>query len=267
MKVALCCIGRLENQYAREFVEHYKKLKFDKIFIYDNNHDGEEHFEDVLQDLIDDGLVEIIDCRNKEKYQLTAYNDCYQKHKDEYEWFAFFGFDEFLFLVNDDNIESYLKKFDGYDAVKINWMIFTDNNLIENDKRPVLERFTTPMQYDKCIIYTFPMNNHVKTIVRGGLNIRWNSTPHTPGKNLKYSNSIGKPSNDSPFEPYVYNEAYIKHFTTKTIDEFLNGKFKKGVADRTYDSFRNSYDINNFFSINEKNTEKENYLIQYYKHK
>ena len=29
MKVALCCIGRLENQYAVEFVEWYKKLGFE----------------------------------------------------------------------------------------------------------------------------------------------------------------------------------------------------------------------------------------------
>jgi hypothetical protein len=57
MKVALCVIGRLENQYAVEYVEYYKSLGFDKIFIYDNNHDGEEHFEDVLQTYIDDGLV------------------------------------------------------------------------------------------------------------------------------------------------------------------------------------------------------------------
>ena len=32
-KVALCAIGRLENLYAREFVEHYKNLGIDHIFI------------------------------------------------------------------------------------------------------------------------------------------------------------------------------------------------------------------------------------------
>ena len=60
MKVALCCIGRLENQYAIEFVEYYKQLGIDKIFIYDNNYDEEEHFEDVLQEYIDENIVEII---------------------------------------------------------------------------------------------------------------------------------------------------------------------------------------------------------------
>ena len=36
-KVALCAIGIMENQYVAEFVNHYKNLGFDKIFLYDNN--------------------------------------------------------------------------------------------------------------------------------------------------------------------------------------------------------------------------------------
>ena len=48
MNVGLICCGRLENRYAVEFVEYYKQLGFDQIIILNNNHDGEEHFEDVL---------------------------------------------------------------------------------------------------------------------------------------------------------------------------------------------------------------------------
>ena len=52
MRLALVAIGRRENRYAREFVEHYLRLGFDHVFICDNNHDGEERFEEVLQDFI-----------------------------------------------------------------------------------------------------------------------------------------------------------------------------------------------------------------------
>ena len=38
--IALCAIGRRENQYAPEWVSHYRALGFDHIYIYDNNHDG-----------------------------------------------------------------------------------------------------------------------------------------------------------------------------------------------------------------------------------
>ena len=48
LKVCLCTIGKKENVYASEFVDHYKKMGYDKIFIYDNNDIEDEKFEDVL---------------------------------------------------------------------------------------------------------------------------------------------------------------------------------------------------------------------------
>lgn len=261
MKVALCCIGRLENQYAIEYVDYYKSIGFDKIFIYDNNHDGEEHFEDVLQSYIDDGFVTVIDYRNKEAAQLSAYNDCYSKYGNEYDWIAFFDFDEFLTLVKDKDIKSYLSHFEGFQGVKINWMTYTDNNLIKSDGRGVLERFTTPMEYDKAVTYKFPQNNHAKSIICGGIEgLKWNSTPHNI-KGIKYADSIGNETNDSPFQPYNYESAYIKHFSTKTIDEFINGKYEKGLGDRTIENYKKDVDrIGYFFKINERTKEKEEYI-------
>ena len=261
MKVALCCIGRLENQYAVEYVEHYKSIGFDKIFIYDNNHDGEEHFEDVLQSYIDDGFVTIIDCRNKEAAQLSAYNDCYSKHNKEYDWIAFYDFDEFLTLTVDDNIKSYLSSFKGCDVIKINWMIYTDNNLVVNDKRPVLERFTEPMEHDKCFSYKFPENNHSKSMVRGGIdNFKWSGNPHVPGMALKYVDSVGNKTDKTAFQPYNFSKAYIKHFSMKTIDEYLNGKRRRGQGNRSYKNFESMFEIDNFFKVNEKTEEKLNYI-------
>ena len=67
MKVALVAIGRLENRYAIEFVEHYKQLGFDNIYIIDNNRDNEEYFEDVLQPYIDKNFVHIISIQKQVK--------------------------------------------------------------------------------------------------------------------------------------------------------------------------------------------------------
>ena len=261
MKVALCTIGRLENQYAVEYVDYYKSIGFDKIFIYDNNHDGEEHFEDVLQSYVDDGFVNVIDYRNKEAAQLSAYNDCYSKYGNEYDWIAFFDFDEFLTLVKDKDIKSYLSHFEGFQGVKINWMVHTDNNLIKSDGRGVLERFTTPMEYDKCVTYKFPENYHVKSILRTRNGFVWNVTPHNIN-GAKYADSDGNETNDSPFQKYSYESAYIKHFTTKTIEEFINGKYKKGTADRDIKSFKNTTygSIDSFFKVNERTKEKDEYI-------
>jgi hypothetical protein len=140
-------------------------------------------------------------------------------------------------------------------------MVYTDNNLIKSDGRGVLERFTTPMEYDKAVTYNFPENNHTKSIIRCGIeNVKWNSTPHNVN-GIKYADSIGNETNDLPFQTYNYELAYIKHFSTKTIDEFINGKYKKGLGDRTIESYKKNVDrIGYFFKINEKTKEKEEYI-------
>ena len=63
LKVCLCTIGKKENLYVSEFVEHYKKIGYDKIFIYDNNNVGDEKFEEVLSKQISNNFVEIINYR------------------------------------------------------------------------------------------------------------------------------------------------------------------------------------------------------------
>lgn len=266
MKVALCVIGRLENQYAVEFIEWYKNLGFDKIFIYDNNHDGEEHFEDVLEPYVINGFVEIIDYRNKQKCQMQAYTSCYLNHGNEYDWIAFFDFDEYLTINGENSIKEFLsdKVFDNFQGIHINWMVYDDNDLIKYENKPLLERFTRPIEYDKCITYNFPENNHVKSIIRGGLNgFNWNTDTHSPHMNLLFCNNIGEKCNDEAFSQYNFDKCYLKHFRTKTIEEYLSNKMERGFADRTYEDFLKKYGVDFFFKVNTKTKEKEDFIKEY----
>ena len=153
MRIALVAIGRRENLYAVEFVEHYKKIGFDNIFILDNNHDGEEHFEEVLQPYVDDDFVKIIDYRNQVNCQMRAYTEAYEKINKEYDWIAFYDFDEFL-LVNGMDVKDWLSRFpDDCQEVLVNWMCMTDSNLVHYDDRPLMDRFRTPMPFDRPVQY------------------------------------------------------------------------------------------------------------------
>lgn len=67
LKVCVCTLGKQENRYIREFVEHYKEYGVDKIFLYDNNNINGEKFEEVIKDYIEKGFVEIINFRGKKK--------------------------------------------------------------------------------------------------------------------------------------------------------------------------------------------------------
>lgn len=269
MKVALCVCGRNENRYAVEFVDYYKQLGFNHIYIADNNVDDGEHFEDVLQTYIDNHFVSIIDYRNAVNFQVDYYNDIYNKIQDKYEWIAFFDFDEFLVLEKNKTIQDYLSRecFKDYEQILINWKIYTDNDLVYDDGRSCIERFTTPMEIYKCTKYKYyPENKHVKKILRSGLSNFINFV-HNGYGNIKTCNNKGIEINGSfPLQKINYDYAYIKHFMTKTIDEFIKTKYYRNLADSdpSY-TMSNTYNchIGWFFKINNITDSKIQYLIDH----
>lgn len=262
MSIYLCAIGRRENLYAREFVEHYKKLGFDGIYILDNNHDGEEHFEEVLQDYVDQGFVKIINIRNKTNCQMKEYTNFYMSHKDEFEWCLMADMDEYLTLVKDKNVKEFLSKYpEDCEVVVANWAQYGDNGQIYADySKPLQERFTEPRP-NAMSQYNFVDDCHIKSFVRGGLpNVVWYSNPHIPTNPLVCYNAKGERCNSSPFQPVDHTVAYFKHFTTKSCEEYCN-KLLRGTPDRTYEIFLKTY-VNRYFRINEWTEEKAKFFEQ-----
>lgn len=261
MKTLLCCIGRKENQYIREYVEWYKNLGFTNIVLIDNNYDGEEDFHDAIGDYIDSGYVILKDYRNKVKCQLDAYNAVYKEYVDDYDWFAFFDCDEFLVLTKKKTIDEYLSSilFKNFDMIHLNWMCYGDSGLLESDGRGLNEMFTEPIPYDTKVAYDFPENNHVKTLVRGGINcnVLFKDTPHTPFIVVDCCNNRGIRCNSAwPFIKYDFSEAYLKHFSTKTVTDYCE-KMKKGFPDQKWDGSRvKDLVATRFFKYNTPTKEK-----------
>ena len=237
LKICLCTIGKKENLYASEFVDHYKKIGYDKIFIYDNNDIEDEKFEDVLN------------------RQIST----------NYEWLSFFDFDEFLELNKNRNIKEYLnnKKFKKCANIKINWLEFSDNDLIYYKNDSLQKRFTKPLYQDKGNIF-------IKSTVRGNLKFNyWRSmnNPHSSSNYLRACNSQGSIIDPTAFynSPYSHEYSYLKHYSTKTIEEYCN-KIKKGRADLSVkldtETLKNYF--YNFFDRNKNTKEKIDYIRKYY---
>ena len=56
----------------------------DKIFIYDNNEKNGERFEDIINDYINIGFVEIINYRGLLSAQNKAYKNFYENNYKKY---------------------------------------------------------------------------------------------------------------------------------------------------------------------------------------
>ena len=265
LKVCLCTIGKKENLYATEFVEHYKKIGYDKIFIYDNNDIDDEKFEDVLNRQISMNFVEIINYRGyrgkRQSPQSEAFVDCYEKNKNKYNWLSFFDFDEFLELKTNKNIKEYLNniKFKKCANIKINWLMFSDNDLLYYENIPIQKRFTKPLYHDNA-------NQIIKSIVRGNLKFNyWRNmnNPHSSNNYLKACNSMGNVTDPTAFysSPFNHEYSYLKHYPTKTIEEYCN-KIKRGRSDILIklDNKTLEYYFNYFFERNKRTKAKIDYF-------
>ena len=261
MKVMLCTIARQENDYIREFVEYHKDLGVDNICIFDNNRDGEEDFHDVIGDYIDSGYVILKDRRNLKdgRIQQEAYNACYQEYRDKYDWFIFFDVDEFMFIQNGWTLKQYLawQAFRRFNCIHVNLMCYGDGGMVRNDGRKLMERITEPIDLNNKVLYDFPENFHVSPIVRGGLKyVDFDKFAHNPNMDGHCCNGSGiECGMDSPFTPYDYRMAGVRHYTTKTAEEYIK-KIKKGACDGTNASQKPEVMVDLFFRRNEATEEK-----------
>ncbi len=262
-RIALCSMGKCENAYIREWLEYHLRLGFDKIFIYDNNDPDGERFESAINDYITSGQCKIIDYRGRKCCQEDAYHDCYQKNKDKYDWIAVFDIDEFLTLKEHNSIHDFLsdKRYDDFQVLHLNWMCFGDNDMLDSDGRTCQERFKTPLPYETRRFKDFPENNHIKSIVRGGLkHVNWRYITHTPWCFYRCCDATGKQCEvRSPYNPYNFDVAYFRHYYTKTIGEWIKVKQARGYGDMPDKEAVKKLGIDVFFMLNERTKEKEEY--------
>jgi len=260
-RICLCAVGKKENLYAKEYVNYYKQLGYSHIYIYDNNDIDDEKFEDVLKEEINSNFVSIINYRGKIGKQCRIYEDCYEKNNKNYDWLSFFDFDEFLDIKPyAKTIQEFLtnKRYEKCITIKINFLFYSDNELLYYDNRTLQKRFTTPLTGHK--------NNYViKTTVRGGLYPNYWSVRcgiHTSSFKCYSCNSDGKEVDYKAGVVWsTFKYARLKHYYSKSTEEYAN-KCKRGSASEAvrWDEGRKKYKFNQYFLYNNRTKEKEELL-------
>jgi len=251
IKVCLCTIGKFENNYIREYIEHYKKYGVDKIFLYDNNDKNGEKFDYLISDYLKNGFVQIINFRGVKLAQNLAYDNCYQSNLKIYDWFIFYDIDEFINL-NNMNIKQYLKKkaFNKCQTIQLNWVMHTDNNFLYYYNESLFKRFPKRGKSLKDIF-------DVKSIIRGNISIQIDNA-HVGNFSLISCDAFGKIKKDFRIQKSsYYHKFYIDHFFSKSTEELIL-KIKKGSVASL--NSRINYLINSYFYINEITEDKLNYI-------
>lgn len=264
MQIVVCAIARNEHLYINEWVGHYLKLGFNKIYIFDNDKLDSPYLKDYIEPKYLN-KVEIIDMRGVEKKYFQQW--CYQEFYDKYafDWCLYCDIDEFLVGIN--NIHSwlelpYLRK---TNQIRIKWRLFGDNGLIERDmSKGVMQTFTKTVNssLNRALNKKGTLETQGKAIVRGGLPNVVICSPHFASYK-KRDNVIpsilpsGKPcwSKVEIKEDYRYENIYINHYMTKSLSEFVNQKLNRNDA-----VFNTSIALDYYWRINEKTPEKLEWL-------
>jgi hypothetical protein len=256
LKILLCTVAKDENKYILEFIHHYRNMNVSKIIIYDNNEINGENFLDILKDYIEINFIKIINIRGFQRPQKIAYHHCYKYNKYNYEWIAFFDIDEFLFLLNYTFINDFLSSnvFNNCQSIIINWKYYGDNDKLYYEEKPLRERFIKPVNITEEIVKIGYIYSAAKTIVRGGLELIWGHFPHY------FKNTVNCRPNGNILEDYLsppdYSNAYIKHYTTKSTEEFIE-RLNKGDVYNKPDIYYLTYKIKEYyFLFNKINKEK-----------
>lgn len=236
--LAVCAMARNEGAYFVEWIEWHRKVGVEKFYIYDNL--SSDNTKEILKPYIDSGLVEYTYWEGR-KQQLPIYDDCLERHRFDARWIAVIDLDEFIVPVQDKSIPDFLKRFEEYPAVEINWLCYGSGGAKEKKPGLVMDRFK------KHAVSNHKLNTHVKSIVNPRRVFSFIGAHEAARISGKAADSHGDPIRKNFRERVPQHDVIrINHYAVKSYEEFLEKRARgrsrvTGLRDMSY--FEN-YDLN-----------------------
>lgn len=264
MKSCIISIAKNEDDYLNEWIVYHLNLGIDKIFLIDNNEINNNNQKDICELY---KSVYYIDYRGKKMFnyisgdasiQMSLYENVYNKYTNDYDWILFLDVDEFLTLEHHNNINDYLSQemFNDASLILLNWKCYGDNDKILYEDEPVVTRFTKPYTNLTKYSQNFPENEIVKPILRSKID----NIKHKV-HNVYLNNGIVKDSNGNICfndwrKPITHNNAYIRHYETKSTQEYIKRRILNGDSNKISSINTALNRIKYYFNVNDFNDEK-----------
>lgn len=231
MKTAIIAIAKNEQLYIKEWLDYHFNLGFDTIIVADNDDTL------VLSGFASDRVI-IEDYTGIAKVQSKAYTELFEKYRYQFDWIMFIDIDEFL-VIEEGNVKDYLSSFPNDYIIRLNMKHFTDNDELDviDGNYNVFDRFKTEVScfYDKL----------VKSFIKGNIPIdKPTIYGHgIYGKTLEAVDAEGNAciSKNQIKENIVHKVAWVNHYRTKTIGEYIRQKYGRGGANNNphrYDNWQ-----------------------------
>ncbi|MES2274549.1 MAG: glycosyltransferase family 2 protein [Bacteroidota bacterium] len=220
--ISICCIIKDENNYLDEWVNYHLKVGVQHFYIYDNG--STIPVQDTLQKLDLLKYVTVINFPGV-SMQYVTYKHCLKKYGMQSRWIAFIDTDEFIVpKTTHGDLRAFLKDYEGYGGLGINWLMFGSAGYVEKTGRPQLESFV--LRSDD----TFDVNKHIKSIIQPKYT-RKVFDAHS-FKYIKWKFCVNEHFVRIPksFSPVSTDKIQLNHYFCRSLAEY-HEKIKRGRSD------------------------------------
>lgn len=218
-ELAIATMFKNEARYLREWIEFHLLLGVEHFYLFNN--ESTDDFLSVLAPYVRTGVADLMEWpghfSNYEMFkslQCSSFERAVSIACGRAKWLALIDSDEFILPVTDDNLPNFLKRYEEFGGVSINWQGFGSSNVDKlPDERLLIESL------HRCASPDHPYNLHVKTIVRPE-QVEKISNQHYPDL-IPGSHSVnaeGIPI-DGMFTPYVsFEKIRLNHYWSRDKD-------------------------------------------------
>lgn len=226
-ELAIAAIFKDEGYYLKEWIEFHKLVGVQHFYLYNNL--STDDYKSILQPYIEKGEVDLIDWpftfTTKDEWntiQLNAYDDAIKITLNKVKWVAFIDLDEFLFPVRLDNLQDFLKGYEQYAGVCVNWQCYGTSHVKQIPPYElIIDKLLWKSQTD------LDKNGTVKSIVRPECVVKCIS-PHRFTYKFGYcAVNSNRQKIRRPKQPVLIDQVRINHYWTRDESYFINKKMRR----------------------------------------
>ncbi len=215
--LSIVTIMRNEAPYVKEWIEYHRLVGVSRFYIYDN--ESTDNLKEILQPYIEQGIVvyKYFPGKKADGIQAASYRDCISLYKNYTKWLAIIDADEFIVPVKKKTIPAFLKDYEEYPGVVINWIMYDSNGHKTKPEGGILENYTRVHYSHLC---------HDDTRIKSIVNPR--KVKHPDGHCCVYFDNllaINERYVENPYGESTINQSYkkirINHYWTKSYEEFM----------------------------------------------
>jgi hypothetical protein len=210
--LSILSLFKNEAAYLAEWIEYHLLVGVTRFWLFDN--DSTDNPLSVLSPYIALGLVKLQRWSGAGEQQ-QIYNFAIPFLRNQSFWVAVIDVDEFLVPVEGRSVPDIIRRFEAYNGIGLNWVLYSANGLALKDDRLVIERFRNHSDWNH------PRNRHTKTIVnpRRVLRCRVHSAVYPKGE--FGVNVIGERLRGMTETPPLHKVLWVNHYWTKSVEEFI----------------------------------------------